>query len=225
MRNRSHHPLLYAVVLTACGGTSVASAQTVITMPGNPIVGVAATPGGMTSTLATVGTVGGQNNYPAAESPPNSIDGVLTTKYLNFAQVNVGFIVEPSAMSVLTGFRMGAANDATERDPLTITIEGTNSPNPTVTLNSVWNQIYSGTSGLDTDPGRNTFGAQISIANATQYASYRVLVTSVRNPGTANSMQFSEIELTADVVPEPTSLALCGVAAAGIIARRLRRKA
>src|SRR5262249_57515534 len=102
----------------------------------NPIVGIVATPGSATSTAGTVGTTPNVNNWPAAESPPNAIDNNTATKYLNFAKTNTGFIVTPSAMSVLTSFQLFTANDSPERDPTTVSIEGTNSPNATTTLNS-----------------------------------------------------------------------------------------
>jgi hypothetical protein len=138
--------------------------------------------------------VQGLNQYPAVESPPNAIDDVVTTKYLNFAEINAGFIVTPSAPSVLGGLRFTTANDSPERDPLTVVLEGTNDPNATTTLNSTWTTIYNGDSGLATDPGRNTPGATVHFA-AGSFTSYRLLVLSVRTGATANSMQFAEIEL------------------------------
>jgi hypothetical protein len=201
---------------------SAAYAQVVdATAPGNPIVGVAATLGSNTSLLAVAGG-GSGNAYPTMEAPPNAINDNLSDKYLNFQQSGAGFIVTPSALSVLTGVDMATANDAVERDPLVITIEGTNSPNATTTLNSSWTLIYNGASGLATDPGRNTFGQQVSFANALSFTSYRVLVQTVRTPTSANSFQFGEIELLAPV-PEPSSLilAVMGVSAA---AWRWRRR-
>lgn len=227
MRHRSNTLFLQAAV-AMCFATPVAFAQAVITLPSNPIVGIAATPGNATSALAVVGTNAGQNNYPAAEPPTAAIDGITSVgnpsnKYLNFAQTNVGFIVTPSALTFLTGFQFYTGNDAPERDPVVIVIEGTNSPNATTTLNSTWVQIFSGGSGLATNPGRDTFGNQVNFANALSYASYRVLVTAVRDTTAANSMQFGEIRLVGTPVPEPSSMALCGLVA-GLAVRRLRRK-
>lgn len=112
-----------------------------------------------------------------------------------------------------------------ERDPATITIEGTNSPNATTSLNSTWTQIYSSVSGLATDPGRNTFGATVNFSNGLSFTSYRVLMTSVRTPATANSFQFGEVALIGTTaVPEPSTLALVGLGAAGLVACRLRRR-
>ena len=183
-----------------------------VTAPGNPIVGVAATVGSPTSTLATVGTIANFNNYPAAESPPNSIDNLLTDKYLNFQQSGAGFIVTPAALTRLTAL-----------DPATISLEGTNSPNATTTLNSTWSLIYSGISGLATDPGRDTFGATVNFTNTLTFASYRMLVSTVRTPASANSFQFDEIELFTPV-PEPTSLVLAGLGLGAVLHRFRRRQ-
>jgi hypothetical protein len=222
----SRHGLLIAIALAVgliTAGSPAFAQVSDVTAPGNPIVGVAATVGNALSTLASVGTVPNTNNYPATESPPNAIDNLLTTKYLNFQQTGTGFIVTPSALSVLTGVRLAAGNDAPERDPLTISIEGTNSPNATTTLNSVWALVYNGVSGLATDPGRDTFGATISFTNILPFTSYRVLVQSVRTPGSANSFQFDEIELLRPV-PEPSSLILAGLGVSALGYRWRRRK-
>lgn len=212
-----------AVLAFVMAGNSAVYAQVVdVTAPGNPIAGVAATLGSNISLLAVAGG-GSGNAYPTAEAPPNAINNNLGDKYLNFQQSGAGFIVTPSALSVLTGVHMATGNDAVERDPLVITIEGTNSPNATTTLNSSWTLLYNGVSGLATDPGRNTFGQQVSFANTLSFASYRVLVQTVRTPTSANSFQFSEIELLT-TVPEPSSMILAGMGVSAAAWRWRRRK-
>lgn len=185
------------IVLLVCAAlfvTTIAIAD--ITAPGNPIVGVAATPGSSTSTLTTTGTVPGANNSPAAEQASNAIDDNTATKFLNFQETNCGFIVTPQlAGSLVTGFQITSGNDAPERDPLNVTLEGTNDSNATTTLNSTWTQIYSGVSGLAVDPGRSSLGVQINFTNVNSFNSYRFLVTSVRDGASANSTQLSELEL------------------------------
>jgi hypothetical protein len=183
-----------------------AAAQLVdITAPGDPIVGVAATPGSSTSSLAVPGTLANFNNYPPAESPPMAIDDVVATKYLNFQKTNAGWIATPSTTDQpITGIRFVTGNDSPERDPLTLVLEGTNDLNATTTLNSTWVTIYSGVSGLATDPGRNALGAVAHVANGQAFRSYRMLVTTVRElPVVANSFQFAEVQLLSSGVGTP----------------------
>ncbi|MGH8310106.1 MAG: hypothetical protein ACRETX_09975, partial [Steroidobacteraceae bacterium] len=183
-----------------------ASAQLVdITAPGDPIVGVAATPGSSTSSLAVPGTLANFNNYPPAETPAMAIDDLVATKYLNFQKMNAGWIATPSTTDQpVTGIRFVTGNDSPERDPMTLVLEGTNDLNATTTLNSTWVTIYSGVSGLATDPGRNAPGAVAHVANAQSFRSYRMLVTTVRElPVIANSFQFAEVELLSSGVGTP----------------------
>jgi hypothetical protein len=62
--------------------------------------------------------------------------------------------------------------------------------------------------------------------NTVPYISYRLTFPTLKgagpgiDPATANSMQIGEIELLA--VPEPGSLAVLGIGALGLLARRRR---
>ena len=125
----------------------------------------------------------------------NAIDRTIA-KYLNFGEVNSGFIVTPSnGSSIVTGFQVTTANDATERNPTTWQLFGTNqviaSTNHSTGSAESWNIIASGTLALPT--ARNTLGSVVSFSNATAYNSYRMVFTGVRNAATANSMQIAEI--------------------------------
>ena len=70
-------------------------------------------------------------NSPAAEGVANAIDNQSATKYLNFdskdgAEIS-GFVVSPTAgASVVTGMTIQSANDAPERDPWSVILEGSN---------------------------------------------------------------------------------------------------
>jgi CSLREA domain-containing protein len=167
---------------------SIASAD--MTAPGDPIVAIRATAGQNSSLEARVFDV------PSAEGPANAIDNDGNTKYLNKGRIGTGLIVttQSAGQRVITGLRLTTAGDTPARDPVTITLEGTNAPNATTSLNSTWTLLYDGPTGLTTDPGRNRLGASVTIPNTTAYLSYRLLVTGVR--GASDSMQFSELELT-----------------------------
>jgi len=206
-------PCVVAGLVLALAGPL--NAAVILTLPTDPIVGVAAAPASSVSALSVVGTLANTNNYPAAEAPLNCIDNNTATKYLNFAKTNVGILERPGlGASFLSGVRFATANDSPERDPMQIVIQGANGTDPLVGfLNTTWTTIYTGTSGLDTDPGRTTFGPEVDFpASPTDFVVYRVLVTSVRNATTANSVQFSEIQLIGTPVPEPVMLSLAGMA-------------
>ncbi|CAF3877715.1 unnamed protein product, partial [Rotaria sp. Silwood1] len=179
-----------------------------ITQPGDSIVGICNTIAG--------GSTGGSNvNYPSSENPPTAIDGSLSTKYLNFGDsssgcsgssspgINTGFYVTPtiSSASVAVGLRFATAGDTPNRDPITVTLEGTNATGTTaLNLGSSWTLIYSGSTGISssTDPGRQTYVSQQSFSNTIAFKSYRLLITSKR--GTDNSVQYAEAHIIGYII-------------------------
>ena len=87
-----------------------------------------------------------------------------------------------------------AGNDQPPRDPLTVTIEGSNEPTSALILGSSWTLIYNGSTGLDTDPGRYNFGVIQNLTNnLVWYKSYRFLFISKRN--SSDAIQYGEVEL------------------------------
>lgn len=159
---------------------------------------------GGNSSASTPGSAVGQ--YPVAETPPRGCDGNLTSKYLNFGSctstssvsitcgLNTGFYVElQRGSSLVIGLRLCTGNDAPERDPFTISLEGSNLSGSALVMGNSWTLIYNGTSGLQTDPGRNTCGVPQLVNSTSYYKSYRFLVSSKRSA--ENSMQFGELQL------------------------------
>lgn len=208
--------------------------------PGDTIVG-----GRINAPNFEVGAVGGNvspdvytdNFWPAAESPDHDIDGV-GQKYLNFAELNTGFIVTPSFNggngSVVTGIQLWTANDAPERDPASFELYGTNAtisgPGPFALSN--FTLINSGALSLPST--RNAGGAAaldpansqtVSFTNGTSYKSYLVNFPTVNNEPAANSMQIAEVQLNGSVpVPEPGMLGLLALSTLGVLGvRRARR--
>jgi hypothetical protein len=124
----------------------------------------------------------------------NAFDGNTSTKYLNFG--NCGFedaglrtglyFTLKRNQSIVTGLRFYTANDCPNRDPLMVTLEGSNQTGELLHLGSSWNLIYS---GLATDPGRESRGIKQSFSNSTPYASYRLksVTTKIRS----NILNFS----------------------------------
>lgn len=205
MRLHSLASFVSITFLLASVSAPNASAATLLS-PGHAIIGVAASPGGATSAIAVEGFTDGANNYPGGESPDLAIDGDGGTKYLNFAKTNTGFIVTiPNGLTTVTGFQFIAGNDSPERDPGTVTLEGAGAADPsTAAAGATWTLLYSGASGLAADPGRSTGGSVIAFANSAGFNTYRVLVTTVRDASTANSMQIGEVHFFGPDTTPPT---------------------
>ncbi len=171
------------------GRISVFSSLPDVTQPGDLITRINGNPGG-----------GG------TEGEANAVDNTIL-KYLNFDSVDnaapfvgpVGFIVTPAAgKTLVTALRIYAANDAEERDPADVTIEG--SSDNAVT----WSPIAS--SALALPSTRNTVTTEtpnplvhacqeIRFANDAKYTDYRITFNNVKNNTTASSMQLAEVEL------------------------------
>ncbi|CAF0976075.1 unnamed protein product [Adineta steineri] len=144
-------------------------------------------------------------HYLTDQSPANACDGDTSTKYLHFGWcqsgqweahcgLDTGFYLElRRGASLVTGLQICTANDFPERDPLTVSLEGSNQSGSSLTLGSSWTLIYNGPSGLEKDPGRLTCGIMQLTSNSIQYKSYRFLVYSKR--GAANGVQYSELKL------------------------------
>jgi hypothetical protein len=158
------------------------------------IIAIAATRAGGANHLATI-----RNSEVAS----NVIDGSVDSKYFNPLRdgprpsgVDTGFVVTPSAAGVVNAFQIATANDAEGRDPLAITIEGSDAENAGQEQGNGFTLLYEGTSGLESDPGRKSWGPCVVFANRTAYRSYRVLVAKIRD-GLANGTQYSEFRLGA----------------------------
>lgn len=167
--------------------------------------------------------------YPSTERPLEAIDGskAASSKHLNFGREGSGIIVTPSSgSSVVTAIELTTANDTPARDPAAFEIFGTNSPilsldNSAGTAES-WSLIASGS--LTLPDARNTDGGIVSFANSAAFTSYKVIFTENKGPdASANSIQFSEIQLYSGVVPEPGAAALLGLSGLAAVRRRNRR--
>lgn len=160
---------------------------------------------GGNSKLATPGQSIG--NYVAGEGPRNAFDKILSNKYLSFGHCNDSSRSDALSCGTNTGFyltlrrgpivldklRFISGNDAPLRDPLTMTLEGSNQPNSTLLLGTSWTLIYNGSCGLNIDPGRNASGQiQSFSSNTVPYDSYRLLIMSKR--GVAYCVQYAEVE-------------------------------
>ena len=137
------------------------------------------------------------SSYPAAEAPPNILDGNLETKYLNFAGAQTGFIVTLSGGSApVRSMEIGTANDAESRDPATFIMYGSNdaivSTDNSDGLGEAWTEIGSG--ALDLPGVRLSWATPVNIANDTSYSSYKVIFPTLKGAG-ETLMQIAEVEL------------------------------
>ena len=168
--------------------------------------------------------------YPPTERPFEAIDGskLGASKYLNFGREGAGLIVTPaSGASVVQGLQLTTANDVEARDPSAYELYGTNSS--IVSLDNsegtgeVWSLISSG--GITLPSARNTDGSLITFSNSASYTSYKIVFTDNKGPdGSANSIQFSEIQLFSNV-PEPMTGGFLALAAVPVLRRRRHVKA
>ena len=155
-------------------------------------------------TRATVGNAAG--NYDSNGVPRYALDQSSATKYTSFGEcsesrynpdcgTNTGFYMTPQqGATLLQAVQFTTAGDLPIRDPLSITIEGSNATWSALMRGASWSLIGTLSTGLDADPGRKADGLRQCLhKNTMWYTSYRILVTSVR--GSPNSVQYSEVKL------------------------------
>ncbi len=145
-------------------------------------------------------------NYASDEPAARACDRIISTKYLNYGWcikennspicgLNTGFYLELKQGALLvTGLQICTGDDRPERDPLQVSLEGSNQSGTGLTLGTSWTLIYKGNSGLEPDPGRVACGILQSFNNSIQYKSYRFLVSAKRT-SSSDSVQYSELQL------------------------------
>ncbi len=130
---------------------------------------------------------GTSTNYPPAENPRNIVDNNIYTKYLNYDKENSGFTVTPSIMpSIITGIVLTTANDFPERDPASITIRGSNDG---ITFSDIVTDMVT---ALPSERFKRNF---FVINNTEVYNTYQIIFPTLKDSGSANSMQIAEIQL------------------------------
>ncbi|MCP4610621.1 MAG: LamG domain-containing protein, partial [Planctomycetes bacterium] len=136
-------------------------------------------------------------DWPGAETPDLAIDDDTGTKYLHFKGETepTGFQIEPaSGASIVTGLTLTTANDATERDPISFELSGSNE-----SIDGPYTLIASGDIvdfAQEVEWPRFTMNATpIMFDNDVAYKYYQVMFPAVRDAASANSMQIAEIEL------------------------------
>ena len=147
----------------------------------------------------------GVGNHPSGEAPYFGCDENTETKTLHFGHciqgtsstdsgLNTGlYVTHAGNASLVIGLRMCTGNDMPDRDPINVTLEGSNQNAANLVSGSSWTLLYRGSCGLEIDRGRKVCGSVILFSNTLTFNSYRMLVTQKR--GIDNSVQFSEMKL------------------------------
>ena len=156
---------------------------------------------GGSNTLATSATAGA-GTYRTTDTPDNLFDDNIKTRYSSqgnstsgnnaYAGLNTGFYATiAQCQPVLIGFRFANGYPYPAREPLRVTVEGTNCADVQYCTN--WTLLYNGTTGLDVQVDNYTYGEYQSIPNSNVYKSYRFLVINKRN--SSNYVTYNEVQL------------------------------
>ncbi len=151
--------------------------------------------------------IASSSNHPASEGVANAIDGTQA-KYLNFdskqsggvVEKPSGFVVTPSVgATVVQGISMQSANDAPERDPASITLEGSNDETIADFNSGTWELVYK-------NENVPAFAARYQVqtflfANVKPYKHYRWTVLKVAADNTC-CMQIAEVQLLGSGAPK-----------------------
>jgi hypothetical protein len=173
---------------------------------GQPILGPEDTAIGIDLDSIFVGPMP-NGRYPAPEDPVKILDGVTTTKYLNFGGAGSGFIVTPALASLglpVESFRITTANDAETRDPATWALYGHNGPlvttstGPDPAINPLgnaeaWTLIEMGAVALPA--ARQTAGPVVNVATGPAYDHYKMIFPTTKGSGI---MQIADIQFYLD---------------------------
>ena len=140
-------------------------------------------------------------NSPGSEGVANAIDG-QPTKYLNFDGSNSkpsGFVVTPSlGMTYVTGMALQSANDAPDRDPKSITLEGSNDDEVSAYDSGNW-QLITQIDDIPAWTGRFQT-KELFFDNDRAFKHYRWVVLDTQGPSTC-CLQIAEVELLGSVPP------------------------
>src|SRR5947208_522158 len=182
MRKTTLFPLCGLIALFLAAFSSSLYAQlSDVTQPGDPIIA-------------------SSSNSPGSEGVANAIDN-QPTKYLNFDSgrggfLPSGFVVSPSVgRTVVTGLSMQSANDAPERDPSDVTLEGSNDATVSSFSAGNWEPIVHLTGyALWTNRFQTL---EFYFPNPKPFKHYRWTANATRTTPNGCCMQVAEIELLA----------------------------
>jgi hypothetical protein len=183
--------------------TNPSDAQKIVS-PQDALQGVKQTVKGGPTTFTMDGDYGGDGTQ---EPPANALDGDPASKYFCHVQngtkapgVDTGLLITPKmGSSIVTGLEFYTGSDMPDRDPMTVTLEGSNDPKAATEGFKDFTLIYEGTSGLDSEPDRGKAGTQVNFSNSTAYKTYRLLITKTRS--TTDATQYGEVIFYGKLAP------------------------
>jgi RNA polymerase sigma factor (sigma-70 family) len=146
------------------------------------------------------------DNSRRSEGAANAIDNDKATKYLNHDsgrdgnQIGTfspsGFAVQPAVgPTIVTGMGIRCANDAPDRDPDVVVLEGSNDPNLTSYESGTWTPITT-ISNIAAGFTVRWKSQEFLFPNATLYRNYRWRVEATRITPNRCCMQVAEVWLT-----------------------------
>lgn len=206
-----------AAATTLFGSLAGGSPAAVLLTPFDGVTGIT-----VSSNIIEVGTPSasqGDNSWSSVEGPELAIDGLTSTKYLNFAKFNTGLLITPTiGLTQISSILLTSANDAPSRDPASYVLMGT-MLNGSLTV-SDYDLISSGS--VPSFSARLT-EQSIHVDATESYTAYLLYFPTVSDESNANSMQLSEVQFTGIAIPEPTSILLLGIGCLGFGFGRSRR--
>jgi hypothetical protein len=146
------------------------------------------------------------DNSRRSEGAANAIDNDKATKYLNHDsgrdgnQIGTfspsGFAVQPAVgPTIVTGMGIRCANDAPDRDPDVVVLEGSNDPNLTSYESGTWTPITT-ISNIAAGFTVRWKSQEFLFPNATLYRNYRWRVEATRITPNRCCMQVADVWLT-----------------------------
>ena len=127
------------------------------------------------------------SHSPSGERVAKAIDDDDSTKYLNSTILDAGLIVSPSiGATFVSGLTFTSANDASERDPATYTLWGSNDAGAT------FEEIHSGV--VPSFEGFRFRRVESNFANDRSFLTYKLLFPTVVDVDTSCCMQIAEVE-------------------------------
>ncbi|HTG45272.1 MAG TPA: hypothetical protein VK633_12145, partial [Verrucomicrobiae bacterium] len=144
-------------------------------------------------------------NSRGSEGPANAIDNNKNTKYLNWdsgrdgSQIDTfspsGFAVQPAVgPTVVTGMGIQSANDASDRDPDVVVLEGSNDRNLTSYESGTWTPITT-ISNIAAGFRARFQSQEFFFSNTAQYRNYRWRAEATRIMPNRCCMQVAEVWL------------------------------